>query len=238
MTQRNAETFKRLAAEVARRHEKGILDQFLMFLKGEGAITSDWPDEVKAEGNNTDLYFRPEGGLTKDHFEALVGIDPDASGMLAQAVVENMLRTRGLPAVATHRAANSLGFCYWEQVETPGDFERAANEVELKYYHHREEERQELPDAADPDEDKINPHGDWSVIVTPKGSFELTPLARKVFPVIYRAHRQGLSIHRDNVTKLAGVYSDRPDRCLRSSKIWGVVVGPVPGKGGFMRLLF
>ncbi len=147
MTQRNAETFKRLAAEVARKHEKSALDQFIRFLKEQGIIVGVSWDEVKAEGHDIDRYFRPAGGLTIAHFDALVEICQSSSELLAQAVVENMLRSRGLPAMATHWAADSLGSSYWEQVETPEDFERAAKDVELEY-HRQREERQERREAA------------------------------------------------------------------------------------------
>lgn len=226
-----------LAAVGTRARRKSDLEVFVEFVREQGTIVSAWSRCVEAEGHEISRYFRPEGGLTLEHFDALVAAAPEARGELARALVGNLLRSRGLSVVAEYLAVMGMATDFWERLETAEEFERAARDTELEYYRRRGERRREREGATALDEEKINPHGDWSVVVTPRGTFPLTKLARKVFPVIYRAHKQGVPVTAEHIRKAARIYSDRPERCLRSSKIWGVVVGPEPENPGFWRLL-
>ena len=214
---------------------KTDLELFIDFLREQGTIVNARPDEVEAEGHDTIRFFRPDGGLTIDHFDALVSVDPWASEMLARAVVENMLIDQGYRPMEVHWASNRLGLSFWDQVKQTGTFELASSVVESEIHKQRTEQKQEWDIH---DESKINPRGDWSIIVMPQGTFALTRLARKVFPVIYREHLKGLPVNEDFVRRGAGIYTERIDRSLRSSKVWGIVVGPDPARKGFWRIIF
>jgi len=213
---------------------KTDLQLFIGFLHEQGTIVNARPYEVEAEGYDMIRFFRPDGGLTIEHFDALAAIDPYASGMLSRAVVERLVIDRGFGELEVHWAAEGLGYSFWDQVPDEKSFEFAAKEVELEIYRRRAERNK---DRDRHDESKINPSGDWSVIVVRQGKFALTPLARLVFPVIYRRHVQDLYVTNDYLRQVTGLDVERFDRCLRSSGIWGKVVGPVPGRKGFWRIL-
>lgn len=228
-----------LASEVATPEpRKTDLQRFIDFLREEGTIISAGPNAVQAEGHDVIRFFRPDGGLTISHFDALAAIDPYASGMLSRAVVERLVIDRGFHWSEVHWAAGTLGYTFWDQVPDQKPFEFATKEVEVKIYQERVERQKERQKERDcHDESKINPLGDWSMIVVRQGRFTLTPLARKVFPLIYRLHLQGLYTNPDYLRQTTGENVDRFDRCLRTSGIWGTVVGPVPGKKGFWQIL-
>lgn len=226
-----------LAAVSTRARRKSDLEVFVEFVRAQGTIVSAWSHCVEAEGHDISRYFRPEGGLTLEHFDALVAAAPEARGELARALVGNMLHSRGLSLKAEHRAVMGMAMDFWVRLETAEEFESAARDTELEYHRRRGEWRREREVAAALDEDKINPQGDWKVIVTSKGTFNLTPLAQQVFPVIYRAHKEGRHVTESYIRKATGIDADRFDRCLRRSKLWGVIVAPVPGRRGFWRLL-
>jgi hypothetical protein len=209
---------------------KTAFELFIDFLHEEGLIISAGSKEVEAEGHDLVRFFRPEGGLTEEHFNALVEIDPLASEVLARAVVGRMVIDQGFRPIEVYRAATELGHPFWVEVPHRKSFEDASKDVSLTIYRQREKQgRSQQPE--------INPHGDWSVIVVRQGRFTLTPLARKVFPVIYSEHLKGIPVNEDYVRKVTGIHSDRIDRCLRTSKIWKKVVGPCPGKKGFWGML-
>lgn len=161
---------------------KTDLQLFIDFLHEQGTIINARPYEVEAEGYDMIRFFRPDGGLTIEHFDALAAIDPYASGMLSQAVVERLVINRGFDRLEVHWAAGGLGYLFWNQVPDEKSFELAAKEVELKTYQQRAERKKERDRH---DQSTINPYGDWSVIVVRQGTFCLTPLARLVFPLIY-----------------------------------------------------
>ena len=213
---------------------KSELELFIDFLRDEGTIIDAGPNQVEAEGHDVIRFFRPDAGLTISHFDALAAIDPYASEMLSRAVVERLLIDRGFDWLEVYRVARSVGYAFWNQVPDHKSIELAAQEIEVTLYQQREELRKERDRH---DESKINPLEDWSVIVVRQGTFPLTPLARKVFPVIYRQHLKGLYTNQDYLRQMTGEDGDRFDRCLRTSEIWGTVVGPVPGKKGFWRII-
>jgi hypothetical protein len=224
-------TLLALAANVATPVvRKSDLELFIDFLREEGTIINVRPSEVEAEGYDLIRYFRPKGGVTEEHFDALVEVDPVASEMLARAVVEQMVIDRGNSPSKVHSAAKAFGYSFWQRVPREQSFEDASKDVELAIY--RQKEQRKCDDEA-----TINPYGDWSVIVVRQGTFYLTPLARKVFPVIYRQHLKGLHINEACLRRVTGEDVDRFDRCLRSSGIWGAVVGPVPNKKGFWHVI-
>ena len=74
---------------------KTDLQLFIDFLQEQGTIVNARPNEVEAEGYDVIRFFRPKGGLTQEHFDALAAIDPYASGMLSRAVVERLVIDRG-----------------------------------------------------------------------------------------------------------------------------------------------
>jgi hypothetical protein len=236
MEPKSDDLLARLSAGATRERRKSELEEFIEFIVKEGSIASACPSAVTAEGYNIDRHFRPEGGLTREHFDALAEVDPIAGALLAQAVVENMLLKRGFPAMPIHWAAKRLGSEYWERLAMPEDFELASSDVELEYHRQKEEEPEERRQAAKPDESKINPHGDWSVVVASHGTFTLPPVARKVVAVLFREHLQGRPVHKETVRREAGLYSDRIDHSLRQCKAWGKLVRPVPGRRGFWEL--
>ena len=180
---------------------KTDLQLFIDFLHEQGTIVNARPYEVEVEGYDVIRFFRPKGGLTQEHFDALAAIDPYASGVLSRAVVERLVIDRGFGVLEVHWAAEGLGYSIWDQVPDEKSFEVAAKEVELEIYRLRAERNKERDGH---DESKINPYGDWSVIVVRQGTFALTPLARLVFPVIYRRHVQGLYVTNDYLRKRPG----------------------------------
>jgi hypothetical protein len=221
---------ERASKVVTKVPHKTDLQLFIDFLHEQGTIVSAGPYEVQADGHDVIRFFRPEGGLTVEHFDALSSTDHYASEMLAQAVVEKLLIDRGFGRWKVHWAAAALGYSFWQQVPDAKSFEDASKDVELELYRQNEERKRDKTS-------KINPNGDWSIIVVRQGTFYLTPLARKVFPVIYEQHLKGLPIHEAHLRRTTGEDVDRFDRCLRSSGIWGTVVGPVPEKRGFWRVI-
>ena len=69
-------TLLALASEVASPiPRKTDLELFIDFLREEGTIVNARPYEVEAEGHDVIRFFRPDGGLTKEHFDALAAID-------------------------------------------------------------------------------------------------------------------------------------------------------------------
>lgn len=70
------------------------LDRFAVFVE-RGAIISGvrWYC-VEAEKGGTEMKFKPEGGLTGDHYRRL-GTGPLERVQLARAVIENLLKRRG-----------------------------------------------------------------------------------------------------------------------------------------------
>jgi hypothetical protein len=89
---------------------KTDLELFIEFLNEQGTIVNARPDEVEAEGRDVIRFFRPKGGLTKEHFDALAAIDPYASGMLSRALVERLVIDRGFDKLEVHWAAEELGY--------------------------------------------------------------------------------------------------------------------------------
>ncbi len=214
--------------------QKTDLQIFIDFLREQGTIVNAGPYGVEAQKYDVIRFFRPDGGLTIEHFDALAAIDPYASEMLSQAVVERIVINRGFDKLKVNWAAEGLGYSFWDHVQDEKSFELAAKEIEVKIYQQRAE-RQKERDRHDKSE--INPYGDWSVIVVRQGTFNLTPLARCVFPVIYREHLKNRQVTEGYLRTETGLEVARFDRCLRSSGIWGKVVGPVPGRKGFWRII-
>jgi hypothetical protein len=140
---------------------KTDLQLFIDFLLEQGTIVSAGPDEVAAEGHDVIRSFRPKGGLTKEHFDALVAIDPYASGMLSRAVVERLVIDSGFDGLEVHWSSEGLGYSFWDQVPDEKSFEVAAKEVEVRIYKRRAE-RKEGRDAPPPPPPK-------SVVLTEDG---------------------------------------------------------------------
>ena len=95
---------------------KTDLQLFIDFLHQQGTIVNARPYEVEAEGYDMIRFFRPKGGLTQEHFDALAAIDPYASGVLSRAVVERLVIDRGFGVLEIHWAAEGLGYSIWDQV--------------------------------------------------------------------------------------------------------------------------
>lgn len=76
------------------------LDRFAAFVQRGAVISGARWYCVKAEDREIEMEFKPEGGLTDDHYRRL-GTAPLERVQLARAVIENLLKRRGhgLPAI-------------------------------------------------------------------------------------------------------------------------------------------
>lgn len=73
---------------------------------------------------------------------------------------------------------------------------------------------------------EVNPLGNWKIVVTRHGKYELTPNARRVFCAMFRLHQEGMDLEPDVIFREAGFPQGyepeerRIDRLFRRCKAW------------------
>jgi hypothetical protein len=90
------------------------------------------------------------------------------------------------------------------------------------------------PDPWAPvDEARVNPKGDWSVVVTSHGTYYLTDTAIKCFKVMYEARKKGYFLRADEISNAIDfdVSDRRPDHIFTRCRAWSgkntKLVGPL-----------
>jgi len=212
------------------------LATFVEFLKNGGTVEGAWGEEVKAEGNDVDRYLRPRGGLAKEHYDAIVKVQPECAVIVAKAVIENMLWDMGHDIMDVDRAMKEIPEREWKDVVELDAFDDALKRILSIMV--------KLPpntmDKRAPEEIKINPHGDWSLVVTSHGEYRLKRTARSLFAVMYAEHIKGRTTTEPYLSKEVGYSINRVDNIFRRCKAWASdnskLVGPEPGEKGRYRI--
>ena len=70
------------------------------------------------------------------------------------------------------------------------------------------------------DEGRINPEGDWSVVITSHGTYHLKDAARRCFARMFEARRRGYDLTAEQITRGIDVEDMRIDHIFSRCRAW------------------